>query len=378
MALVRDDVIVTEGWLDHLTAHFDADEQVAMVGPRLPVPTGPQRTKAQYRSTKKELQKFARRLHLREEGKSEEVDYLDAACVLIRTDVLSALGGFDGGFQTPAFLEDFARRLRQQAMKAMCAADTFVHCGSTDEPTEALEAERRAVERLETGDRHRAAGEPEPAIACYRAALDAKPDYLEVALVLSAALLEEDRPEEAAALFEGLVEIHPDSARLKNYLGRCLYRSKRLSEARTCFEESIALDPDSAETRSNLGVLLWEAGELDAALEQLNRAAELSPSDPDVVFNVAMVYAQLGQAVEAMNMLRHYVASRPEDLNARVHLAVLLLENEAEADGLSELEAVLEAEPDHEEALKVVSRLRDAIDGEEEMDGGGQDPSEQA
>ena len=90
---IRDDVIVTEGWLDHLVAHLDADERVAMVGPRLPLPTGPQKTKTQYRSTKKELQKFARRLHLREEGKREEVDYLDAACVLIRTDVLSALGG---------------------------------------------------------------------------------------------------------------------------------------------------------------------------------------------------------------------------------------------------------------------------------------------
>ena len=45
-----------------------------------------------------------------------------------------------------------------------------------------------------------------------------------------------------------------------------------------------------------------------------------------------------------------------------MHLAVLLLENGAEDDGLTELERVLAAHPEHPEALRVVAQLQEAVD----------------
>ncbi len=368
VALLREDVVVTEGWLSHLVDHLRADEGIAMIGSRTPVGSDAQRVKARYKSTKNELQKFARRLYQREKGQREEVQALDGACVVIRTDVLRALGGFDAGFRTEAFLDDFARRCRQLGLRVVCGRDTFVHCSDGGGAGEPAERERRAVERLEAGDGHRAAGESEAAIACYREALEAKEDYLEATLVLSAALLEEERGGEAVALFRKLAERHPDSSRVKNYLGRCLYQAGEVAEGRRCFEEALEMDPEFSEAHSNLGVLLWENGELDGALEHLNRAAELAPDDPDVIYNIGMVYAQLGQVQQAMEMLKHYLVSRPEDLNARVYLSVLFLENGAESEGLTELEHVLAEDPDHGEALKVVAKLQEAVDEGEDGD----------
>ena len=365
VALLRDNVVVTADWLVHLLDHMRDDPSIAMIGPRTPVAAGAQRAKARYKSTGKELQRFARRLHQREKGRREGAQALVDACVVIRASVLRDLGGFNAEFRTGAFLADFARRCRQRGERVVCARDTYVHSYGQEEPRDLEAREREAVERLEEGDGYRAAGESEKAIGCYRESLAAKPGYVEPALVLSASLLEEGRPEEAAEPLHELAEGHPDSSRIQNYLGRCLYQQGKTGEARERFEAAIALDADFAEVHSNLGVLFWETGELDRALERLNRAAELSPADPDVIYNIGMVYIQLGQVQEAEKMLRHYLESRPEDLDARVHLSMLLLENGKESDGVGQLERVLAQDPEHAEALKVVRKLQEAVDGTE-------------
>ncbi|MDA0748282.1 MAG: tetratricopeptide repeat protein, partial [bacterium] len=361
LALVRSDVVGTEDWLARLVEHMEARPELAMLAPCLPEGAGEQRVKARYRSLKKELQKFARGQHQRQKGEVHPVDVLSPTCVLIRTSVLGSLGGVDASFRSPAFVLDLARRCRQQGGIVACAMDTFVHCDLV-EMGEVETREGEAVGHLEAGDVHRAAGEHEASIVCYRSALEAKPDYMEVVLVLSSALLEAGRGKEAVGLFREMESRHPDSSRVKNYLGRCLFQAGEVADARRCFEMAIEIDDTFSEAYSNLGVLLWEAGELDGALARLKRAAELTPQHPDVVYNIAMIYAQLGQARQAIRMLQSYLDLQGDDLNARVYLAVLLLENEAEADGLTQLEYVMEREPEHEEALKVVAKLREGMD----------------
>ena len=363
LVLLREDVVVTPGWLTRLLGHLEGHPEIAMIVPCVPAGPDAQRVRPRYRSTKKELQKFARRLYQREPGHLEDLAWPGEACAVVRMEVVRALGGFDGGFRTGAYLADFARRCRQQGRRVVCAHDTFVHCADGGDAGMQEAREQKAVAALETGDRRRAEGEAEKAIACYREALEARPDYLEALLVLSASLLEENRPEEAIGPLRELAERHPESSRVQNYLGRCLYQNGETEAARACFETAVTLDSEFSEAYSNLGVLLWETGELDAALERLNRAAELAPNDPNVIYNIGMVYAQLGQAQEATQMLRHYLNARPDDLNARVYLSVLLLENGAEDEGVTELERVLAEDPEHPEALKVVAQLQDAVDG---------------
>ena len=359
VALVRDDVIVTEGWLGRLMAHFEADEQVAVVVPRLPVAHGEQATRAKYKSTKRELQRFAKRFAHNEAGERNDIHTVHGACVVMKRDVLDRFGGFDGAFATAAFLDDFLRRCGQIGMKAVCAKDVFVHCDDT-EPLEDELCERLAISQLVAGDVYRSKGEAEEALTCYRKALELKEDYLEAALVFSAGLLEEDQAEEAVAIFQKLVLRHPSSSRLRNYHGRCLYVAGDRVSGRAEFEKAIEIDPNFGEAYSNLGVLLWENGELETALEQMNRAAELAPESPDVIYNIGMIYAQLGQGVQAAEVLKAYLSISPDDLHARTYLAVLLLENGAEEEGVSALEYVLERDPNHEEALTVVADLHRA------------------
>ncbi len=259
VVVLRDDVAVTRDWLTQLVAHMECDSEIALVAPRLPFGSEVQRVKAGYKSQEKEMQKFARRLYLRERGLRDDADCVDTACFLIRVEVLKALGGFDASFQTGAFLQDFCRRCRQKGYRTVIARDTFVDCPE-ETPGEKEGHEQQAVTLLETGDLHRAAGESDSAIACYRRALEAKEDYLEASLVLAAALLEEEQIGDATEVLQTLDARHPGSSRIKNYLARCFYKGGEIEKARGLFEEAIQLDPEFAEALSNLGVLLWESG----------------------------------------------------------------------------------------------------------------------
>lgn len=367
VAVIRDDVVVTENWLSHLTDYLDEQPDVAVIVPRLPVADGSQFVKSKYKSVKRELQRFAKRINTQEKHELLDVTDVGVACVVVRTDVLRLFGGFDASFKTPSFWSDFVRRCQQMHRRVVCASDVFVHCDRVD-ATSGEADERRAVTRLIAGDVLRGEGDANGALACYKEALDAKPDYLEAALIYSAVLLEEKRPEEAADIFEKLVEKHPESSRLRNYLGRCLFMAGKRADSQVEFEKAIELDANFGEAYSNLAVLLWEDGALDDALDMMNRAAELSPQSPDVIYNIGMIYAQLGQGQRAMEMLQHYLTLSPNDLHAKTYLAVLLLENGAEQEGVTQLEEVLSVAPEHPEALRVLGDLQAAVD-EADTDG---------
>lgn len=361
VALVREDVIVTGKWLMHLQNHLEDDPNIAMIGPRMPVGQSGQKVKLHSERTRNQLQKFAQTIYKRAKGERKEIQGLHGACVLIRRNILQRLGGFDSGFMTGVFLDDFARRCRQQGFKVMCAQDVFVNCLDLVSQDNLEVRERWAVEFLEQGDLHRAFGESEAAIACFHKALEVKEDYLEATLVLSAALLEKGWPDKAAEPLRKLAVYHPSSSRIQNYLGRCLYQSGDVIGGRSCFEKAIDLDAQFSEAHCNLGVLLWENEELNGGLEHLTRAADLTPDSPDVQYNIGMIYAELGEVVQAIEVLGHYLRSSPEDLNARVYLSVLLLENGEEDEGMTQLEKVLESDPGHCEAQRVVERLQRAI-----------------
>ena len=353
--LLREDAIVTEGWLDALLTAF-GQEDVGIVVPSVPDGRGEQVVQPRYKSKKKELHKFARRLKGRVGGETVDLDSVSASCVLIRRDVLLELGGFETNFETSAFIDDFVRRAGQKGYRTVCVKEAFVHVDSGDLSIEEAR-ERKAIWALAEGDYHRQAGDQEAALTHYREAIEHKPDFVEAVLICSAVLLELDRPEEAAEPFLPLVEKHPDSARIQNYLGRCLFKAGQTEAALERFERALALMPAFAEARGNLAVLLWEQGRLDEAVEHVTAAAELAPNDPDTLFNIGMIYAQLGQGEQAIDALLSYLTVSPEDNDARVHLAALLIDNERENDGLAELERVLSEAPKHADAIRVLRQL---------------------
>ena len=275
VAVVLEGVVLTDGALDKMLAVMTADESVALVVPSSNVGTGAQSVKATYKSLKKELQRFSRKIAHHRKGQVAEVDMPETQCVLIRRAPVR----FPGGFRTEAGLMALSHDLRKSGSRVVCCCDSYVHV----EPVVLEDGERqregRAVRCLQAAEEADVSGDGDGAVTSAREAVDAVPGW----------------------------------ARAHNNLGRYLHGKGDRSGARSAIEKTLMLDPGCAEAHSNLGVLQWESEELEAAVASFGRAAKLEPENVDVLYNVGSIYAQSGDPEHATIFFERCLALKPDD-----------------------------------------------------------------
>jgi GT2 family glycosyltransferase len=122
LLFLNNDTQVQEGWLDHMLALFDADEQAGLVGAKLLFPNGQLQEAGAVIWRDASGYNYGR---CDDPGKPEynfvrEVDYCSGACLLIKTALFRQLGGFDD-LHAPAYYEDtdLAFRVRQAGKKVL-------------------------------------------------------------------------------------------------------------------------------------------------------------------------------------------------------------------------------------------------------------------
>ena len=151
------------------------------------------------------------------------------------------------------------------------------------EADEAVACYRRALElKPDYAEAHNnlgivltAQGHLDEAVACGRRALELKPDYPEAHKTLADALCSSRSPDEAVALYRRALELKPDYAEAHNNLGNALLEQGKVDEAVACYRRALELKPDYPETHNNLGNALLEQGKLDEAIACFRRALEL-------------------------------------------------------------------------------------------------------
>ncbi|TAK32241.1 MAG: glycosyltransferase [Chloroflexota bacterium] len=127
VALLSADVIVTKGWLDSMLQIFAMDPTIAVVGPVSNAAPAPQRIKQEYRSLKRELEKFAAERRRDHRLEWTEVPYLGGFCLLLSTGAVRRIGGLGDGSSLTDLLWNLYRRLRDNGFKLACADGVYVH-----------------------------------------------------------------------------------------------------------------------------------------------------------------------------------------------------------------------------------------------------------
>ena len=136
-------------------------------------------------------------------------------------------------------------------------------------------------------------GKPDEAVACFRRALELKPDYAEAHYNLGNALKDQGKLDEAVACYRRALELKPDFAEAHNNLGIVLSDQGKPDEAIACYRRALELKPDYAGAHSNLGNILKDQGKPDEAAACFRRALELKPD----------CAASLGSLVHALQHL---------------------------------------------------------------------------
>lgn len=128
VVLLNNDAVVTPGWLDGLVALSLHDwPTVGMTGPVSNAATPEQTVEATYADAE-EMLAFARGHAARFAGQARERDRLSGFCLLVRREVLDAVGAFDERFGLGFFEDDdLSLRARKAGYRLMVAHDVFVH-----------------------------------------------------------------------------------------------------------------------------------------------------------------------------------------------------------------------------------------------------------
>ncbi|MEE9219215.1 MAG: tetratricopeptide repeat protein, partial [Acidobacteriota bacterium] len=118
-----------------------------------------------------------------------------------------------------------------------------------------------------------ARGEPQGAIAAYRAALELAPTRLTTLRNLAVLLEEQGALEEALALYVRGTELDPSDSRMHTSAAWILFRQGRLEEAAGLLQRAAHAAPSSPAPLLALAQVREAAGELDAALRALRTGA---------------------------------------------------------------------------------------------------------
>jgi len=126
--LLNNDVVVTDGWYDRLSAALESSPDVGMAGPRSNRVSGPQLIAGCSYRDDAGLGELARRVATDAAGQVVDVARLVGLCTLIRREVLDDVGGFDPCFWLGNFEDDdLSLRALRKGWRLVIAADAFIH-----------------------------------------------------------------------------------------------------------------------------------------------------------------------------------------------------------------------------------------------------------
>jgi glycosyltransferase involved in cell wall biosynthesis len=129
VALLRDDVVITDGWLDQLTALMASDAALGMTGPMSHGAQPPQSVPEVPYASVEQMHRFAAQWRCAQRGKWLKTDRLAGFCMLIKRRVIDAAGPLDEGTDADAWAHDQSRRARRAGFELAVARDLFVHRG---------------------------------------------------------------------------------------------------------------------------------------------------------------------------------------------------------------------------------------------------------
>jgi tetratricopeptide (TPR) repeat protein len=151
---------------------------------------------------------------------------------------------------------ELAARVRARRWRALAAPAALVLVGTlvARRPVE-TEASPRATAHHNLAVSLEARGEPARAVAEYRRALLAAPDFVPAHVNLAAALARAGALPEAAAHARAALRLAPDDAAAHTILANALLEQHHLDEAEPHFREALRIDPGLSDARAGLQYL---------------------------------------------------------------------------------------------------------------------------
>jgi Flp pilus assembly protein TadD len=226
-------------------------------------------------------------------------------------------------------------------------------------------------------------GRLEEAIAELRRLREARPEDLELALLLADCHFRREEDREVIAVLEPLAAAHAEHPAVAYLLGTVLIRQGEvrrgqelvdrilrrgdtpeahlllgmahlrgaaLEQAEAEFQKAAELRPDLAAAWSQLGIVRLKRNDSAGAAEALRRAAALDAADFDAHFYLGVLLRETGRPAEARSWLERALQLRPQSFKTQYQVGSLYLQLQEFEKAREILEALVEQAPNFPEA----------------------------
>jgi len=215
------------------------------------------------------------------------------------------------------------------ALLGLLSAATVVRARDWQTPTSLWQASLRHLPRNpralnSLGMEAREAGDMPAAIAYFRRAVEADPDYGPGQNNLGSLLAMTGDWQGAARHLAITARLEPDRPGTHNNLGNVLARLGRFEEAFEQYRRAIAADPLFADAEANYGLALSQSGDGAAAVAHYRRALELQPGRVPVRVWLARALVAGGQVRQGIGELERALAGDPTHAPAHFELGKAL------------------------------------------------------
>lgn len=217
------------------------------------------------------------------------------------------------------------------------------------------------------------------AIACYQGALERQPDHAPAALALGECLSAAKRPTEALSAFETAAAHAVDNRAALVGKAKCLQALERHQQARTLLEGIVADSPNHVEASLELAQLELAEGNYAAALQLVEPLSEKHPRNHDLQYVYAVALRNNGQIEAAKPIFEKVTKAQDQlvravnlaekiegpDIDERMQIGKIHYEFGNRQEGVMWLLSVLNYEPQHPEANRLLAEYYETKSNED-------------
>jgi len=178
-----------------------------------------------------------------------------------------------------------------------------------------------------------------------------------------------DADEWAIKKYNRAISLEPINPILHTELGK-VYVSQylesniedKINDAISEFEKALELKSDYLDAGFQLGLSYEIKGDNEKAISQLNSFIENGTADINIAFQLGRIYYNSGDTNEAKNIFLEITRIQPGNSNAHYSLGLIYEREENNENALKEFEAVLLLNPDNQEVVEKIDKLKKLIE----------------
>ncbi len=156
-------------------------------------------------------------------------------------------------------------------------------------------------------------GEKTTALSVLKAAMDAEPKNLDVAIAYLDQLDQQGQAERARQLLAQLLAQHPHSSRLQHALGMWLLVHDQTEYALLALAKAVELEPDNTDYRYDLAVALHDLEQVEAAQKQLAEILQRQPANRKARVLLIRYWKETGQLQNVQVLQAGLEQQNPDD-----------------------------------------------------------------